>query len=132
MTVKAVQLSDNPAIIHMQFSEPFDGQTDLAEANKRTQEIMKKVGGYVCRIEDVRNINLSFDKLTAGLAKASEKVTGSMSDPNVYSMMVGNKDDLSEFTASSFAQKQYGGKDTPFFTDINEAIAHAREHMNNR
>lgn len=130
MTVTAEKLP-NEAIVIMHFSEPFDGVADLDTANELMGQYLAECGGYACRIEDITELNFDFAKMTTGLGHATKRVSGSMSDPNVYSLMVGN-DDLSEMTAQAFSQEQYGGKNTPYFTDLNEAIADARAHLANR
>jgi len=127
MTVNIEKIPNEP-IIMMHFGMPFDANRDLHEANLATAEYMQKVGSPVCRIEDITGLDVDFGVVVNGLAAATQHIPGSMSDPNVYNVMVGHGD-LSELIASSFSQKQYGGKPTPIFKTVDEALAHAREEF---
>lgn len=120
-----VQKLAEERIIIMNFAEPFVGEKDLPEANKITSEFMDEVGEQVYRIENVLGIDLDFSKIVAGLGAATKVERGSMSDPNVTGLFVG-EGNLAELTADSFSQEQYGGNEIPFFITLDEALTFIR------
>jgi hypothetical protein len=117
-------------IVVVKFFNPFDALVDLPAANQATADFIDEVGAPVFRIEDVTHTKLEFGDVVAGASEATRSnQPGALSDERVFAAMAGTTE-MAELASSAMGQEQYGSVQVPFFASVDEAIAYARNRMN--
>ncbi|NDJ36072.1 MAG: hypothetical protein GYB64_15565, partial [Chloroflexi bacterium] len=112
-------------IVVVTYTSPWDPRQDIAEAGRQTANVLAQVEGRLYRIDDLRLSGMTFSTFVQGIDEATNGTPGSMVDERVQGILVGT-DELVRMASESMTQDQYGATDTPFFTTLEEALAHAR------
>lgn len=123
MAVEFSRITNQPIIV-VKFLPPFDPVKDLPEATKYSATILNQIKGQLYRIEDMSGVDIDFSNLVMAMAKATEKIPGSMSDSRIEGILVSGQE-LFELAANAMSQAQYGEKKMTLFATVDEAIAYA-------
>ena len=128
MSVVVEKLPDEPIIV-----VTYDGELNLeivTTAFRQSAEIMDRLEGTVYRISDIRQGTSEFSDTMDIIhqIRETQNVSGSTLDPRLKAVFVGTHI-LAEMYVDILKQSEYGGKEIPFFKDMDEALTYIREDM---
>jgi hypothetical protein len=108
----------------------YDGDVDLgqaiAQAQTKIAAILDDHDGIFYRIDDLSKVEMDWNAFIIGIAIATRPVPGSMTDPRIRGVLVGDYD-MARMASSSMQQDQYGATNTPIFPTRDEALAHVHQ-----
>ncbi len=119
------KIEDAPIIV-ITYTDPYNIAIEGEPAIKEVTQLAESIDGKLFTIFDCTRVSLTFGDLTSGMQAQKVGTRGSISDPNATVILVGTSD-LIQIARQAFSQEQYGGVDVPLFTDVDAAIAFARE-----
>ncbi|MGJ3241273.1 MAG: hypothetical protein ACFE0Q_21380 [Anaerolineae bacterium] len=109
----------------------YGGEVDLsqaiADAQAQIADILDAHEGIFYRIDDLSQVEMDWNALVIGLAEATRPIPGSMTDPRIRGMLIGDYD-MAKLASSSMKQKQYGATNTPIFPTLERALSHIRKN----
>jgi hypothetical protein len=130
MAVKVERIPGKPILI-----ATLTGHVTLEliqEMFEQSARLVDEIGGHLYRITDVRDVDTTFSDLVMILAKASsKKQPGSAADPRFSGMLVGSDQWVKTFS-ENIQQRQYGGLNIPLFDNMEAAMSHVRQQMDNQ
>ncbi len=113
----------------------YDGDADLdqaiAQAQAEIATILNNHEGIFYRIDDLSKVQMDWNAFVVGIATATRPVPGSMTDPRIRGVLVGDYD-MARMASSSMKQQQYGATDTPIFATRDEALAYIHQSRANQ
>lgn len=113
----------------------YDGDADLDQAIAQAQSeiaiLLDHHAGIFYRIDDLSKVQMDWNAFVIGIAAATRPVPGSMTDPRIRGVLVGDYD-MARMASSSMKQKQYGATDTPIFATRDEALAYIHQSRANQ
>ena len=118
---------ENENIFVVRYAAPFNPNEDIVAAQEQIAALLSSLDGTVYRIDDLSNAKMKWNQFVEGIFVATRDVPGSMVDPRIHGILVG-EDDMVQMASESMKQDQYGATNTPMFTTLDEAITYAREH----
>lgn len=124
--VFSVERLEGEAIIIFTLLDGYDFELDTQAAHQEIAKLTDQINQKpLYRITDFSQVTMSFTDLVLGLTSGTKAEPGSLADPRLRNLFVGN-DDMVEFAAESLIQTQYGKIPTLVFTSKHEAVAYAR------
>ncbi|MBC7813997.1 MAG: hypothetical protein H7175_22780 [Burkholderiales bacterium] len=128
MSIIVEKLPDEPIIV-----VTYAGELNLeivSAAFRQSAEIMDRLDGTVYRISDIRQGTSEFSDTMDIIHRIrhSRNVSGSTLDPRLKAVFVGSHV-LAEMYADILKQSEYGGKEIPFFNEMDDALAYIRSDM---
>lgn len=123
-----VKQVENEFIIIVSYAAPFEPDHDIAAAQRVIADRFLNDEQVWVRIDDLRDAGMDWNTFVEGIFVATRNVPGSMTDPRVQGILVG-EDSLVELASHSMKQEQYGATETPVFTTLEAALAHARKFL---
>lgn len=127
MPFSVEHVKDQPIII-IDCHNPFDFTNDVIESCDFVADYLRDFAGRYYRIIDFHEIEMTFSDLVQGLAAKTRQVPGSLRDPRIKTVLVGDHEFV-KMKSESLKQEQYGGLDVPLFDNIRDAIAFCQEDM---
>ena len=113
----------------------YDGDADLdqaiAQAQAEIAAILENHEGIFYRIDDLSKVQMDWNDFVVGIAAATRPVPGSMTDPRIQGVLVGDYD-MARMASSSMKQEQYGATDTPIFPSCDEALEYIYQSRANQ
>jgi hypothetical protein len=113
----------------------YDDDANLNQAIAQAQEqiavILDNHEGIFYRIDDLSKVQMDWNAFVVGVAAATRPVPGSMTDPRIRGVLVGDYD-MARMASSSMKQQQYGATDTPIFPNRDEALEYIYQSRANQ
>jgi hypothetical protein len=128
MPVDVTKMDDEPIFI-ITITDPYDSVNDSRRANEEIAEAITHFDGPFYRINDIRQISLSFGDVVMGMAEERQKLPGSASDPRCAQSVLVGGGMLVSLVASASKQDQYGVMPVRAFTDFETALEWVREDL---
>jgi len=128
MPVEVKKVENEPIFVVI-ITDPYDASADSQAANEQIAEAIKAFEGPFYRINDIRQISLSFGDVVMGMAEERRKLPGSASDPRCAQSVLVGSGMLVNLVASASKQDQYGVMPVRAFTDYEAALEWAREDL---
>lgn len=127
MLVDVAQI-ENENIIIVRYKAPFNPNEDIVAAQEQIATLLPTMGSVAYRIDDLSEAQMSWNQFVDGIFVATRDVPGSMTDPRIQGILVGEYE-MVRLASESMKQDQYGATNTPMFTSLDEALNYARENM---
>ena len=112
----------------------YDGDANLdqaiAQAQAKIAAILENHEGIFYRIDDLSKVQMDWNAFVVGISAATRPVPGSMTDPRIRGVLVGDYD-MAHMASSSMKQQQYGATDTPILPNRDEALAYIHQSRAN-
>ena len=113
----------------------YAGDANLSQAIVQAQEqiatILDNHEGIFYRIDDLSKVQMDWNAFVVGIAAATRPVPGSMTDPRIRGVLIGDYD-MARMASSSMKQQQYGATDTPIFPNRDEALSYIHQSRANQ
>ncbi len=122
VTIKQVPAEN---IIIVEYQAPFEPRVDIRQAQAEIARIIEANDQMLVRIDDLTRSGMTWSQFIEGIDEATQGVPGSMTDPRISGVLVGDGELLS-MASESMKQEQYGSTETPTFSNLDEALAYAR------
>ena len=119
MLIDVQKLADGNIIV-VKYTAPFDPQQDIPAAQEQIAEILKHTDGIVYRIDDLSEAEMDWDSFVQGIFAATRDVPGSMVDPRIRGVLVGEYE-LVQLASERMKHENYGATNTPMYHNIGEA-----------
>lgn len=119
MPVKTERIEGLPAVL-----ATYDGLIkldDIIQLFDDTARLVEDVEGRYYRISDFRTAKSTFSDIVQIMSQARTDKPGSTSDSNLTTIFVGSNE-WGIMVRKFFEQAQYGAKDIPLVTTVEEAI----------
>ena len=126
MSITVKRLTDEPIVI-VTFAMPFDPENDLRQVTQEVAAILKEVDPPLYRIDDVSTLEIDFSQMVQAMGTATRNVPGSVTDPNIQMIFVG--EGIFHLVTQSLKQDQYGSIDADIFAALDEALQHVRKQI---
>lgn len=123
--LKSVEKLSGENIIVVTYAAPFDPTADIGAAQQQIVEIIKRHPGQFVRIDDLSRAEMTWSQFILGIQTATVQVAGSMTDPHIHGVLVGDYE-MVQIASESMQQDQYGATQTPVFGALDEALDYAR------
>lgn len=122
----SVERVQDEAIIILNLKSGYNFEQDTPRAHQQVADIIAQIETTpVYRITDFSTIDMSFGDLVTALAAATQAEPGSMTDPHIKNVFVGNSE-MVDLAADSLIQTQYGKIPTLVFSSLDDALTYAR------
>lgn len=99
---------------------------DILTVYEETARLTEDVIGNIYRITNVLQADSSFGEIMSIIREASRGGRGSTTDPNITAIFVGTSHWL-DFARQALSQPQFGGLHLAMFTELSDALEHARD-----
>lgn len=127
MLVNVAQI-ENENIIVVRYKAPFNPNIDIVAAQEQIATLLPTIDGVAYRIDDLSEAQMSWNQFVDGIFVATRDVPGSMTDPRIQGILVGEYE-MVRLASESMKQDQYGSTNTPMYTSLDEALKYARENV---
>ena len=127
MLVNVAQI-ENENIIVVRYKAPFNPNIDIVAAQEQIATLLSTIDGVAYRIDDLSEAQMSWNQFVDGIFVATRDVPGSMTDPRIQGILVGEYE-MVRLASESMKQDQYGSTNTPMYTSLDEALKYARENV---
>lgn len=122
MPASLEQLSPRPVFL-IRYSDPFTPDQVLSIFAEIGQTAEKVQPVFV--INDLTQIAMNFSDMMLGMREAALGGPGTAADPRTRHVLVGGHE-LIQFTSEALKQEQYGQRNVPAFSTIDEALAYIK------
>jgi hypothetical protein len=118
------KLPDEPIILVR--LRPFeDAEAEVSATAAAVDALINGTDGPVIRINDFTGLDADFCELVLALVRETKGTPGTLSDPRIKPVFVGESDPVA-LCAESARLPEYGKLDIPLFATLDEALAYAR------
>lgn len=127
MSVTVEHLEDENIVI-----VTYDGDENLdysiAQAQEQIAAMLNVNEGIFYRIDDLSSVEMDWNAFVVGIAAATRPVPGSMTDPRIRGVLIGDYD-MARMASDSMKYQQYGATNTPIFSTLADALKHIRQSL---
>lgn len=113
-------------IIVVHYAAPFEPDQDITAAQAQIAGILETTSQPHWRVDVLSEAQMDWSSFVLGIDTATRDVPGSMVDPRIQGILVGDYE-MVKLASESMKQEQYGATNTPMFTSLDDALAYIRE-----
>ncbi len=126
MPITVQQLGDDPIVLVTM--EGSIAVQDIAKMYAQTAAIADKFARNTYRIMDVDKAEITFDQLIKVVKNVGAGAPGSLGDPRIKAMFVG-QNSMARLASDMLSQQQFGGLELPIFPGLGEALLWVNEQI---